>query len=126
MSRPPSGIVEGRLSRVVLDGEVPSSLPPALEADRAQAVAELASAGNEFVPLTVKSGTPAHGPFVLHLAVQQGRLVFDIRRGNGTHVTAIPLADQGLSVAGGQPHQGGGRRPRRTHPGDRHGTAWTA
>jgi uncharacterized protein (UPF0262 family) len=92
MSRPPSGIQEGRLSRVVLDGNVPSSLPPALEADRAQAVAELASAGNEFLPLTVKPGTPAHGPFVLHLAVQQGRLVFDIRRGNGTHVTAIGLA----------------------------------
>ena len=31
MSNPPSGIGEGRLSRVVLDGEIPSSLPPALE-----------------------------------------------------------------------------------------------
>ena len=37
MSGQPSGILEGRLSRVVLDGEIPSSLPAALEADRAQA-----------------------------------------------------------------------------------------
>ena len=52
MSRPPAGIVEGRLSRVVLDGEISFSLPPALEADRAQAVPDLA-AENHFVPLTV-------------------------------------------------------------------------
>jgi uncharacterized protein (UPF0262 family) len=91
MSQPPSGIVEGRLSRVVLDGEVPSRLPPALEADRTQAVADLA-AENHFVPLTAKSGPPVRGPFVLHLAVQQGRLVFDIRRGNDTPVTMIGLA----------------------------------
>jgi uncharacterized protein (UPF0262 family) len=91
MSVPPSGIVEGRLSRVVLDEEAPSSLPPALEADRAQAVADLA-ADNTFVPLTVKSATPVHGPFVLHLAVQQGRLVFDIRRSNNTRLMTIGLA----------------------------------
>ena len=60
----------------------PGSLP-ALEADRAQAVADLA-AENHFVPLTAKSGPSVRGPFVLHLAVQQGRLVFDIRRGNDT------------------------------------------
>jgi len=75
----------------VLDGEVPSRLPPALEADRTQAVADLA-AENHFVPLTAKSGPPVRGPFVLHLAVQQGRLVFDIRRGNDTPVTMIGLA----------------------------------
>ncbi|HET7880845.1 MAG TPA: UPF0262 family protein [Acetobacteraceae bacterium] len=91
MSRQPSGIVEGRLSRVVLDGEVPSSLPPALEADRAQAVADLA-AENQFLPLTLKPGVSAHGPFVLHLAVQDGRLVFDIRRGNDTRLAVIGLA----------------------------------
>jgi uncharacterized protein (UPF0262 family) len=91
MSGPPSGIVEGRLSRVVLDGEVPSGLPPALEADRAQAVADLA-AENQFVPLALRPGMPAHGPFVLHLAVQDGRLVFDIRRGNGTRLAVIGLA----------------------------------
>ncbi len=91
MSRQPSGILEGRLSRVVLDGEVPSSLPAALEADRAQAIADLV-AENRFVPLTVKPGIAVHGPFVLHLAVQDGRLVFDIRRGNGTRIAMIGLA----------------------------------
>jgi uncharacterized protein (UPF0262 family) len=91
MSRPPAGSIEGRLSRVVLDGEIPSTLPPALEADRAQAVADL-TADNQFVPLTVKPGTPAHGPFVLHLAVRDGRLVFDIRRGNGTRLAVVGLA----------------------------------
>ena len=55
MTSHPAGIVEGRLSRVVLDGEIPSTLPPALEADRAQAVADLA-AENHFVPLTLKPG----------------------------------------------------------------------
>jgi uncharacterized protein (UPF0262 family) len=91
MSRAPSGIVEGRLSRVVLDGEIPFSLPAALEADRVQAVADLA-AENRFVPLTVKPGVAVHGPFVLHLAVQYGRLIFDIRRGSDTRVAMIGLA----------------------------------
>ena len=91
MSRRPSGIVEGRLSRVVLDGEIPSSLPPALEADRAQAVADLA-AENSFVPLTVRPDVAPHGPFELHLAVQDGRLVFDIRRRNGMRLAVIGLA----------------------------------
>ena len=91
MSRQPSRIVGGRLSRVVLDGEIPSGLPAALEADRAQAVADLA-AENQFVPLTVKSGVPVHGPFVLHLAVQSGRLIFDVRRGNDTRLAIIGLA----------------------------------
>jgi uncharacterized protein (UPF0262 family) len=91
MSRQPASIVEGRLSRVVLDGEIPSNLPAALEADRAQAVADLA-AENHFVPLTLKPGIPTHGPFALHLALRDGRLVFDIRRGNGTRVAVIGLA----------------------------------
>jgi uncharacterized protein (UPF0262 family) len=62
-----------------------------LEADRAQAIADLA-AENRFVPLTVKPGIAVHGPFVLHLAVQDGRLVFDVRRGNGTRLAVIGLA----------------------------------
>lgn len=91
MSGHKSGIVEGRLSRVVLDGEIPSTLPAALEADRAQAVADLA-AENRFVPLTLKPGVTARGPFVLHLALQDGRLVFDVRRRNGTRLTLVGLA----------------------------------
>ena len=83
-------LAPGRLSRVVLDGQIPSQLPAALEADRAQAVADLA-AENHFVPLAGKAGG-THGPFVLHLSVADGRLVFDIRRSNGTELTAIGLA----------------------------------
>jgi uncharacterized protein (UPF0262 family) len=91
MNGEPSGRSEGRLCRVVLDAEMPFSLPAALEADRAQAVADLA-AENHFVPLTVKTGVPAHGPFVLHLAVQHGRLIFDIHRGDGTRIAVVGLA----------------------------------
>ena len=91
MNRQPSGILEGRLSRVVLDGEVPSSLPAALEADRAQAVADLV-AENSFVPLTVKPGIAVHGPFVLHLDVRDGRLVFDVHHDNGARIAMIGLA----------------------------------
>jgi uncharacterized protein (UPF0262 family) len=91
MSRHPSGIGEGRLSRVVLDGEVPSTLPAAVEADRAQAVADLA-ADNRFQPLKLKPGLAARGPFVLHLSVQDGRLVFDIRRVDGARLSLIGLA----------------------------------
>jgi len=75
------------LERVVLDGEAPR-LPPALDADRAQAVADLA--GNHFQPIAHKGAAP--GPFVLHLAVQNGRLLFDIRRGNDAKLALIGLA----------------------------------
>jgi len=91
MNGQPSGGGEGRLSRVVLEGEMPPRLPAALEADRAQAVADL-EAENHFVPLTLRAGAAARGPFVLHLALQDGRLVFDIRRGNGTRLAVIGLA----------------------------------
>jgi uncharacterized protein (UPF0262 family) len=91
MSVPPPRVVEGRLSRVVLEGDAPSSLPPAIEADRAQAVADLA-AENQFAPLAVKSSTPEPGPFVLHLSVQQGHLVFDVRRADDTQLATIGLA----------------------------------
>ena len=40
------------------------------------------------MPLTVKPRRRRSGPYVLHLSVQDGRLVFDIRRDNDT-----PLAD---------------------------------
>ena len=91
MNGQPSGGGEGRLSRVVLEGEMPPRLPAALEADRAQAVADLA-AENNFVPLILKPDVAPHGPFELHLAVQDGRLVFDIRRRNGTRLAVIGLA----------------------------------
>ena len=77
----------GHLARVVLDGEAPR-LPPSLDADLAQAVADLA--GNHFQPLAHKGVAP--GPFVLHLAVRDGRLLFDIRRGDDVKLVVIGLA----------------------------------
>jgi uncharacterized protein (UPF0262 family) len=76
----------GRLVRVVLDGEALTRLSPLQEADRAQAVADLA-AENAFAPAGLA------GPFVLHLAIQEGRLAFDIRdaadRPLGAHLLAM-------------------------------------
>jgi len=77
-----------RLDRVILDGETPSNLPPYIEADREQAVADLAAA-NHFAPLI---GTSQPGPYALHLSIQEGRLVFDIRDATDDPLTAIGLA----------------------------------
>ena len=76
-----------RLSRVVLAGEALTRLSPILEADRAQAVADL-TLQNYFAPTQAKSGAEGGhsalpGPFVLHLSVQEGRLAFDIRSEDG-------------------------------------------
>jgi uncharacterized protein (UPF0262 family) len=80
---------QDRLVRVVLDGEALTRLSPILEADRAQAVADL-EAENRFAPTGAKR--PAPGPFVLHLSIQEGRLVFDIRDARDAPLTAIVLA----------------------------------
>jgi uncharacterized protein (UPF0262 family) len=77
-----------RLACVVLEGESLTHLSPLLEADRAQAVADLA-AENHFALLTRKG---ASGPFVLHLSLQQGRLVFDIRHTDDQKLAAVGLA----------------------------------
>ena len=73
------------LRRVVLDGEALTRLSPLLEADRAQAVADL-EAENHFVPRGVAQ------PFVLRLSIQEGRLVFDVRDEADAPLTAIVLA----------------------------------
>ncbi len=74
-----------RLSRVVLEGEALGRLSPLQEADRAQAVTDL-SAGNLFSP-------PGQvGPFVLHLSVQEGRLVLDVRDEADRRLMATLLA----------------------------------
>ncbi len=75
-----------RLADLVLDGESLTRLSPVLEADRAQAVADLL-AENSFTP----AGVPP-GPLILHLSIQEGRLAFDIRRMDGSPLTAIVLA----------------------------------
>jgi uncharacterized protein (UPF0262 family) len=81
-------ITASRLERVVLDTDTLSTLSPFIEADREQAIADLA-AENHFVPLTRGD---AVGPFLLRLSIREGRLVFDIRDRNDTPVTAIGLA----------------------------------
>ena len=74
------------LARIALEGEALTRLSPLLEADRAQAVADL-QAEAHFVP----AGLPP-GPYALRLAIYQGRLAFDIRRLDDTPLTAIVLA----------------------------------
>ncbi len=80
-----------RLSRVVLEEEGAVSLPPLIEADRAQAVADLLTA-NRFAPLAVKRALNADGPYALHLAIRDGRLLFDIRHDDDAPLAAIGLA----------------------------------
>ena len=76
---------ERRIARLELPDASP--LPSAYaEADRTQAVQDLL-AGNSFDPL----GVPG-GPFVLHLCVRDGRLVFDIRDEAEVAVRAVALA----------------------------------
>ncbi len=79
-----------RLARIVLDGEPLTRLNPTLEADRAQAVADL-QADNRFHPLRVQCAQP--GPYALHLSIQEGRLVFDTRclDGRPLHTTVLAM-----------------------------------
>lgn len=87
-------VTDPRLIQVVLDGEALTRLSPILEADRAQAVADL-TVENHFSPLTLKPRQDAHagGPFALNLSIQEGRLVFDIRAEDGiTQLSAVLLA----------------------------------
>ena len=81
-------VTAARLDRVVLDGDSPNNLSPYIEADREQAVADLAAA-NHFAPLI---GTSAPGPYALHLSIQEGRLLFDIRDAADDPLTAVGLA----------------------------------
>jgi uncharacterized protein (UPF0262 family) len=92
MNMPPNA----RLARVVLAGEALTRLSPILEADRAQAVADLA-AGSRFAPLVAKperaaADPGAPGPYELHLSVWEGRLMFDVRRLDGAKVMMLGLA----------------------------------
>ena len=74
-----------RIATVVLDGEALTRLSPIQEADRIQATADLA-AENRFA-------LPKHpGPYALHLSIQEGRLIFDIRDVAGGPLMAVVLA----------------------------------
>ncbi|MBV8525973.1 MAG: UPF0262 family protein [Acetobacteraceae bacterium] len=88
MSESPASRQE-RLIRVVLDGEALTRLSPILEADRAQAVADL-EAENRFALAGPNLGQA--GPYALHLLIQEGRLVFDIRDAEERPIAAVLLA----------------------------------
>jgi uncharacterized protein (UPF0262 family) len=77
-----------RLHRVVLDGDAPTGLSACIMADRDQAVADLAHE-NHFQPL---GGLREPGPYVLHLIIRDGRLVFDVRTEDDSPTIAIGLA----------------------------------
>lgn len=81
---------EGRLARVVLTGESLTRLSPLLEADRAQAVADL-EAENRFLPEALRA-RDSRGPYALHLSIQEGRLVFDVRSLDDLPLIAVVLA----------------------------------
>ncbi len=76
----------GRLTRVVLEGESLHRLSPLQQADRAQAVADL-EGENEFSPVARPDAQS-----VLHLSIQDGRLVFDIRDETDAPISAVLLA----------------------------------
>ena len=82
----PGARIAGRLIRVVLDDDAHGGLPAMLEADRNQAIADLA-ADNRFA----LAAHPDRAT-VLHLSVQDGRLVFDIRTEADETLQAIVLA----------------------------------
>jgi uncharacterized protein (UPF0262 family) len=78
------------IERVILDDDSRGALPPFIEADREQAVADLA-ASNHF-RVYGRDGAKTEGPYVLHLTINEGRLIFDIRDQNDTPLIAIGLA----------------------------------
>jgi uncharacterized protein (UPF0262 family) len=76
---------ERSLLRVVLDGEARGQLSALQAADLAQAVRDL-SVANRFAP------NDRTGPFILHLSIVEGRLVFDVRDPQDAPLTALGLA----------------------------------
>jgi uncharacterized protein (UPF0262 family) len=78
------------IERVILEGDSRGTLPPFIEADREQAVADLA-ASNAFLVFG-RDGEKIAGPYILHLTIHEGRLIFDIRDGDDAPLIAIGLA----------------------------------
>jgi uncharacterized protein (UPF0262 family) len=72
------------LIQVILEGER-RQLSPLQQADQEQAVRDLA-ASNLFAPHDFV------GPFILHLSILEGRLIFDVRDKSDAPLTALGLA----------------------------------
>jgi uncharacterized protein (UPF0262 family) len=85
--------IESRLVRVVLVGESLTRLSALMEADRAQAVADLL-AENHFAPVLPpqRQAAAEAGRYGLHLAIQDGRLAFDIRDAADAPLYGVILA----------------------------------
>lgn len=82
----PSSPISGRLRRVVLDDGFADALSPMQQADRNQAIADLA-ADNRFALVAHPDRVT-----VLHLSVHDGRLVFDVRTENDEPLQTLVLA----------------------------------
>jgi uncharacterized protein (UPF0262 family) len=78
--------VKGRLTRVILDGEALHRISPLQQADREQAVHDLTQENEFYLP-----GHP-HLQSILHLSIQEGRLVLDVRDENDQPIQAVLLA----------------------------------
>jgi uncharacterized protein (UPF0262 family) len=76
----------GRMTRIVLEGAALHRLSALQEADRAQAVTDLETE-NHFAPV-VRPDVQS----ILHLSIQDGRLIFDIRDEEDRPVTVLGLA----------------------------------
>ena len=74
-----------RIERVVLDGEALTRLSALQEADRTQATNDLAAESRFAL-------AQRPGPYALHLSVQEGRLVFDVRDLDDLPLQAVVLA----------------------------------
>ncbi len=77
---------KGHMTRIILEGESLHRISALQEADRAQAVHDL-QMENQFYPLAYPDLQS-----ILHLSIQEGRLVFDIRDANDQPVLALMLA----------------------------------
>jgi uncharacterized protein (UPF0262 family) len=75
-----------RLCKITLDEGSIGRSSPDIEHERAVAIYDLLE-DNSFTPLDQEGG-----PYALHLSIQEGRLVFDVRREDGTPLTAHLLS----------------------------------
>jgi uncharacterized protein (UPF0262 family) len=86
MTRERAGKRRGRLVAVTLDEDSIGRSNPDVEHERAVAIYDLLE-DNVFAP-----HGDERGPFALHLSITGSRLMFDIRRANGTPVVAHLLS----------------------------------
>jgi len=86
MAKPAKAPVKGRFTRIVLEGASLHRLSKLQEADRLQAVMDL-EAENQFA-----AAAHPNAQSILHLSIQEGRLVFDIRNARDEPLAAVVLA----------------------------------